>query len=377
MLANLLASNSQGVRKAVAILGSASLLIASLAGFELPAKAATTFEVVFNGNTIGTAVPANQTQTKDVAFTLPLATDVTGSRTGYSFGGWSLTAGGQALTSPYTYTGDATRLDLYAVWNTTVTYNKNGSTSGSLQGSKTTDPYRFGQTLTLPLAGTLTKASYAFGGWMTSALSTSRITSYTAASNAAGNPTLYAAWIKTVSFNSNGATEGQAPANLVHISGGDRLKLPTISEMTIRKPGYLFMGWSTSSTGSLVSSPNSYLPTGSSQALYAIWKLQSTKANSVVFFLPGKSKLRAFEKLVLNDLIEVLIQSTDVKITLKARRAIGSGKLIGKARNQAVIDYLEANGVKATFEKSVVVGKAGLATAKKNNRVSIAASWAN
>lgn len=368
-------------RKLIAIVSVASVTLAALTGLAAPANASTPFEITFGGNTIGTAVPANQTQTRGVAFDLPAASAVTGARTGYTFGGWSLAVGGPALASPYTYTGAATtdnnRLNLFAVWNTTVNYNLNGADSGSLPAGKVSDPYRFGQLLTLPTSGTAVKEGFAFGGWMPAPISTTRSTTYQAATTATGNPILYAAWIKTVSFNGNGATAGTIPTAMTYVAGGDRLKLPTISEMTLRKPGYSFVGWSTSPTGSVVSSANSYVPVVSQRSLFAIWKIQSTKATARVFFKPGKSTLRAAQKLILRDLADSLENAKEIKISVAATRASRDAKSLGKARNTAVVNYLRSLGVEATFTRTSTVGTGRLSTASKNNRVTLQASWTN
>lgn len=367
-------------RKLIAIVSTAALTLVGLTGLSAPANASTPFDVIYNGNTIGTAVPATQTQTRGVAFTLPVASAVIGARAGYSFGGWSLAVGGPALTSPYTYSGDASadnnRLNLHAVWSTTLTYNLNGADSGALTGSKTTDPYRFAQTLTLPTAGTAVKAGYAFGGWLTSTASTTRLTSYLAGTTETGDRTFYAAWTKTVSFNPNGATVGTIPTAQVYIAGQNRLVLPKISEMTLRKPGYTFMGWSASPTGSLVANPNSYVPVVAQRSLFAIWKIQSTKATARVFFNPGSSTLRAAQKLVLRDLADTLDKATAVKISLAATRARGAAKSLGKKRNDAVVAYLRTLGVEATFTRTNTAG-ATTSTAKKNNRVTLNVTWTN
>lgn len=366
-------------KKLIAIVSTAALTLVGLTGLSAPANASTPFDVVYNGNTIGTAVPTTQTQTRGVAFTLPAASAVTGARAGYTFGGWSPAVGGPALTSPYTYTGSSTtdnnRLDLHAVWTTTLTYNLNGADSGALTGSKTTDPYRFGQTLTLPTSGTAVKAGFAFGGWLATTSSTTRLTSFVAGTTETGDRTLYAAWIKTVSFNPNGATVGTIPTALTYFAGGTRLKLPTASEMTLRRPGYQFMGWSTSPTGSVASNPNSYVPIVAQRSLFAIWKIQSTKATARVFFNPGSSTLRAAQKLILRDLVDTLDKATAVKISLAATRARGAASSLGKKRNTAVANYLKTLGVEATFTRTNTTGTAS--TAKKNNRVTINATWTN
>jgi uncharacterized repeat protein (TIGR02543 family) len=364
-------------KRIVAVIATMALAISGVVSIASPANAGTNVDVFYGGNTIGTAVPSSITVDRDVV-PLPVAAAVTGSRTGYVFGGWSLTVGGAPLTgSSHALSGTATRLDLYAVWNTTISYNPNQADSGSLSLAKTSDAYRFGQALTLPTAGTLVKSGYAFAGWMASSISTTRITTYTAGSTDAGNPTLYAAWIKSVSFNANGATGGTIPSALTYVAGGTRLKLPVASEMTLRKPGYEFVGWSLSQTGALVSDPSSYVPLVSQRTLFAIWKIQSSKAASRVFFNPDKATLRAAQKLLIRDLVDSLSGKIAIKISLAATRAPGDVKSLGKSRNTAVVAYIQSLGVEATFTRTSTIGTSSLSTSMKNNRVTISASWTN
>ena len=364
-------------KRSISILVTASLTLIGLFGFSSPASAGTNVDVFYAGNTIGTAVPASITVDRDLV-PLPAAASVTGSRTGYTFGGWSTTVGGASLTgSTYAFSSTAARLDLYAVWNTTITYNSNGADSGSLTGAKTQDVYRFGQSLTLPTAGTLVKSGFAFGGWMASSLSTTRVSTYLAGSTDVGNPTLYASWIKTVSFNANTGTVGSIPAAQVFTSGGTALKLPVLSEMTLRKPGYDFMGWSLTATGAIIANAGSYIPVVSQQTLYAIWKPQSTKSTARVFFNPGKSTLRSGQKLVIRDMIDAIKTKSAIKITLAATRPSGSVKSLAKSRNTAVVNYINSLGVVATYTRSTSVGTTGTSSEPKNNRVTISSSWTN
>lgn len=368
---------STAAKKTISVLATASLTLIGLSALSTPAAAGTNVDVFYAGNTIGTAVPSSITVDRDLV-PLPAAASVTGSRTGYTFGGWSVSAGGAALSgSTYAFSSTASRLDLYAVWNTAVNYNLNGADSGASSVARTSDNYRFGQVLTLPTAGTLVKSGFAFGGWMAVSISTTRSTSYQAASDASGNPTLYAAWIKTVSFNANGATGGTIPASLTYVNGGARIKLPAASEMSLRKPGYDFVGWSTSQTGSLVSNPSSYVPLVAQRTLFAIWKIQSTKATARVFFNPDKSTLRVGQKLIIRDLVDSLNGRTAIKISLAATRASGDVKSLGKQRNSAVMAYIKSLGVEATFTRTSTIGTGTSSSAPKNNRVTISSSWTN
>jgi hypothetical protein len=256
-------------------------------------------------------------------------------------------------------------------------YDGNGVDSGSLPGDKTRDVYRFGNSLTLATQGTLAKSGFAFGGWMPTTLSTTRLTTYQAGTNDVGNVTLYAAWIKTVTFNSNTATSGTIPAARVFTSGGTALKLPVLSEMTLRKSGHDFVGWSLTSTGPVIGNPGSFIPLTSQQTLFAIWKVQGTKATDRVFFKTGKAGLSAAQKLKIRDLVDSLKGKSAIKISLAATRPSGSSRSLAKLRNTAVANYIKSLGVVATYSRSTRVGTSTLPSSLKNNRVTISASWTN
>jgi len=337
--------------------------------------------IVFDGNTLATSIPkdeiAGRLDTDPLALSpLALTRVVATTRAGYTFGGWSLEKGG-AVTEEITTTSTSTTFRIiYAVWNTKITYNSNKADSGELTNYKTQDVYRFGQSLTLPTVGNLVKSGYSFGGWMTPAYSPTRITSYQAGSADVGNPTLYAAWIRNVTFDANGGS-GTGPVSAVYTSGGPRLKLPSFTEVTLKKPGFNFAGWSNSPTGSLVSNPASYLPSVAQTTLYAIWKAQSTIATPAVSFKSGKSVLSSSQKLVLDDLASSIGKGTAVKVAVASVRAPGTSKALGRARTAAVVDYLKSTGIEATYTRTNSVGKSGTASTPSNNRVTVQASWTN
>ena len=379
----LAAPTASRAKKAVALLLTGLLTVAGLTAIPSSASATTAANptIVFDGNTLTTSVPATESSTRISSDSFRVSTEALSrtaitTRAGYTFGGWSLTRGGAATTEITTTTTADTTRTIFAVWNTFVLYDGNGVDGGSLPSDKTRDVYRFGDNLTLATAGTLTKSGFAFGGWMPATLSTTRLTTYQAGSTDVGNVTLYAAWIKTVAFNGNTATSGTIPAARVFTSGGTALKLPVLSEMTLRKSGYDFVGWSLTSAGPVIGNPGSYIPLVSQQTLYAIWKVQGTKATDRVFFNPGKSTLRSGQKLVLRELADSLKGKTAIKISLAATRARSSSKSLGKARNTAVVNYLTSLGVVATYTRTNVIGT-GLSTGTKSNRVTVTASWTN
>jgi hypothetical protein len=211
---------------------------------------------------------------------------------------------------------------------------------------------------------------------MSASLSATRITTYSAGTSDVGNLTLFASWIKTVNFSANTAPTGTIPTAQVYTSGGSALKLPVLSEMTLRKAGYDFMGWSLSATGSVIANQSSYVPVTSQQTLYAIGKVTSTKAAARVFFNPGKSVLRAAQKLEIRELVDSLKGKSAIKITLAATRPSGSAKSLGKLRNDAVLKYLKSLGVVATYTRTNTIGT-GSPTGTKTNRVTMSASWTN
>jgi uncharacterized repeat protein (TIGR02543 family) len=369
--------------RSVSIALTISLALSGVLGIgpQANASTATNPTIVFDGNFLATSVPATQAATRVSADSLALSTEslsrtTTTTRSGYTFGGWALTQGGAATSAITTATTSDTTRTIFAVWNTTITYNVNGADSGSPAGAVSASTYRFGQNLTLPTVGTMVKSGFAFGGWMTSSMSTNRFDTYSASADSVGSPTLFAAWIKTVTFNANTATSGTVPSSQMYLSGGTALKLPVLSEMTLRKPGYDFMGWSTTAAGTVVSNPTSYIPLVPQQTLYAIWKVQTSQATARVFFTPGKSALRSAQKLVIRDMVDSLRGKTVIKISLAATRARSNAKSLGKARNTAVVNYLNSLGVVATYTRTNTIGT-GLSTGKKSNRVTIGASWTN
>lgn len=189
--------------------------------------------------------------------TLPLSTGL--SKSGYTFGGWSTTSSGAAVSSPYSSTTSRT---LYAVWtaNTyTITYSANGGS-----GSQTSGSYTTGASATaLPATTTFTRTGYTFGGWATSATSTTAVTSYSTSAAVS----FYAIWIHgtyTVTYTANSgagtmaAQTSNATANL--------------NANTFTYTDRVFNGWNTSAdgTGTPYSNSVSY-PFLASITLYAQW----------------------------------------------------------------------------------------------------------
>ena len=216
-----------------------------------------------------------------VSITFP---DLTGTREGYKFIGWSLD---QNATSA-TYKTETISITLqdsktyYAVWGapTTILFDANGGT-----GSVPADLKLFGgDSFTIPSAS-LTREGYKFLGWSWSSTATSA--NLTAGNayiyDASNGTTLYAVWgaPTTITFNANGGT-GSVPADL-KLFGGDSFTIPSAS---LTREGYKFLGWSWSSTATSanLTAGNAYIYDASNgTTLYAVWK----KLATITFDLDG------------------------------------------------------------------------------------------
>jgi uncharacterized repeat protein (TIGR02543 family) len=189
--------------------------------------------------------------------TLPLGTGL--SKSGYTFGGWSTTSSGSAVSSTYSSTISRT---LYAVWTANqyvITYLANSGSGTQAAGSYTT-----GATATsLPATTTFTRTGYTFGGWATSATSTTPVTSYSTSANVS----FYAIWIHgtyTVTYNANGGS-GTMAAQTSNATAN-------LNANTFTYTDRVFNGWNTSADGSgiLYSNSASY-PFLANITLYAQW----------------------------------------------------------------------------------------------------------
>lgn len=176
----------------------------------------------------------------------------------------SLTASGSMYTAVSLGTLTATcKVSISAKTSYTVSYNANGGS-----GAPSAQTKWYGETLTLSTTKP-TRTGYTFDGWYTASSGGSKYgTTYTANASA----TLYAHWTiltYTVSYNANGGSG--APSAQTKTYGTD-LKL---SSTVPTRSGYDFLGWATSSTGSVAYSAGDYYKTNSDVTLYAIWKLST------------------------------------------------------------------------------------------------------
>ena len=228
------------------------------------------YTITYNSNN---ATTGTSSRTSD-SFTyggsgIALPTVGTRVRTGYTFGGWSATADGSALTGNYTPTQSVT---LYARWSAntyTTTYNTNGGSGSAPANSSYTAG---GAEFVLPDGSGLTKSGYDFAGWSTT--TTGSALSGTQTNTA--DQILYARW--TVKSITATYAKGTASASTfttfpTSASGnyGTTITLDATVDASVSILGttYIFQGWSDGT--STYQKGDSYLLGASNVTLTAQW----------------------------------------------------------------------------------------------------------
>ena len=223
---------------------------------------ANTYTVTFNNN----GNTSTQSFTYDVAQGL---TPNSITRLGYRFMGWSLSE-----NSSVAYTDGASvinltsnkdgNVNLYAVWEIvsyTITYELDGGTNNP--SNPTTYNVEDNVTFANP-----TKTGYTFTGW------TYNDSPITSTEGLTGNITVKANYVAnkyTVIFNNNGNTSTQSFT--YDVAQG-------LTPNSITRPGYRFMGWSTSENGSVAYTDGASVINLTSDKdgnvnLYAVWEIVS------------------------------------------------------------------------------------------------------
>ena len=209
---------------------------------------ADTYVVSFDGNGSTSGTTDSVSVTYDAG---PVQLTSNGfSRTGYTFSGWNTQADGTGTSYS---DGDSVSnllsdLTLYAQWAAdtyTVTFDGNGSTSGSTSSTNVT----YGAS---PVALTLngfTRTGYTFSGWNTQA--DGQGTAYAdgqEVSDLTSSFALYAQWTANtydVTFEGNGSTSGTT-ASMQVTYGADPVVL---TPNGFSRTGYTFASWNTQADG--------------------------------------------------------------------------------------------------------------------------------
>lgn len=232
-----------------------------------------TYTVTYNKGNNGTGTNVTDTKTYGVALTLKGAIF---TRTGYTQTGWATSDGGSKtynLSASYITNASVT---LYPFWtaNTyTITYNKGDYGTGS----QVTDTKTYGVALQLRGA-TFTRTHYSQDGWSINSNGSTKDYNLSGSYTANSARTLYPHWkadTYTVSYNANGGTG--APSSQTKTYGVTLV----LSSTAPTRTNYLFQGWATSSTGSVVYQPGGNYTANAAVTLYAIWKAAKSTLSSV------------------------------------------------------------------------------------------------
>ena len=228
------------------------------------------YYISYNAN--GSVTTAPTTTTQSVPQEWLTVASYSGVRTGYHFSGWNTANTG--LGTDYAVgleIAPGGNTALFAKWTSTITYDSNSATSGTVP-SPTVAVGTQAQTLLATNSGTLAKTGYTFTGWNTAANGSG--TNYAAGLTTYSSPgdiTLYAQWNSTITYSVNNANGGTAPASQTAI-GQKNLTLQTNSG-SLSRTGFTFAGWNTAADGSgtLYAAGASTFVSSGNATLYAYW----------------------------------------------------------------------------------------------------------
>lgn len=148
----------------------------------------------------------------------------------------------------------------------TITFKIGDDATGKAPGTAT---YEEGAVVTLPDSTGFSYAGYTFGGWSSTDGGDAIVAPY---EMPGADVTLYAVWSPVdvgtkyvLTFDGNGGT-GNPPVG-GSFGEGEEVVLPGAGGMV--KDGYIFVGWSKTSSGDVVERP--FVMPGKNTTLYAIW----------------------------------------------------------------------------------------------------------
>ena len=229
---------------------------------------------IYGSGASGTA-PARVTLKYSQAYSIAANTF---SRIGYTFAGWSTSAGGSKVYSAGQSVSallaeDGANVTLYPVWtaNTYTIAYANYASSGSVSSQKAT----YDSEIVLNY-NKFTRTGYTCIGWSLTSGGTTNFSQGQCVSNltatAGGTVTLYPVWqanTYTIYYNANGGS-GSTSASYHTYDTSKNLTANGFS-----RSGYRFIGWSTSSGASNPTYSNKAsvknVSTGANVTLYAVW----------------------------------------------------------------------------------------------------------
>jgi len=239
-----------------------------------------------NGATLGSS-PVDSSSPYHEGVTITLLGIGSLARANHTFIGWRV---GSAPLAPIYQPGDpytlgSTSVVLFAVWQEnprySIAYFGNSSTGGNAPADLGS-PYYVNTLVSVLSECTLYRTGYVFAGWATSPNGTvTYVPGNTFSLN--HNVELYAVWqalpTYTVTYMSNGATDGQAPLDPNTYYEGIHVTLKN-NEYSLERSGHKLLGWSIISNASIpdyalfgsIVIPPTFLMPSHGVVLYAVWQ---------------------------------------------------------------------------------------------------------
>ena len=186
--------------------------------------------IAFEGNNADSGEVESQLVPESGIVTLP---DNTYERTGYRFGGWSLSENGVDAQQPTTEVKITEPTTYYAAWQPIASFEGNGADEGQ---TKDVAASVDGE-LVMPKSA-FKKAGYRFGGWSLTKDGADERLAAKEQTTIDAPTTYYATWDALASFASRGTVEGQTKA----VAENDKGQA-TLPECGFRRADCVFIGW--------------------------------------------------------------------------------------------------------------------------------------
>lgn len=230
------------------------------------------------GATSGSPSRSSQSWTSGA---INLATVGTMVKTGYTFGGWTNGTTTYAGGASYTPTSGITFNPVWIAVTYTISYNSNLASSGTVPSNQSWTTGSSALNLS-GNTGNLAKSGYTFGGWATTASSTTAVTTY----STSAAKTFYAIWTPvnyTITYSLAGGT------STLPTQANQRISNSFTLAATPTRSSYNFAGWSDGTTtyGALAtysitaSSPTSVTLTAQWVPIYTVSYILNGSTSSV------------------------------------------------------------------------------------------------
>ncbi len=230
------------------------------------------------------------------------------TRTGYSFDGWALTAGGEKAYDDGAQVQNLTSdIDLYALWNANTYHVIFHSNDGN--DSTESQEFVFDEAAKALRANSFAREGYSFAGWAESDsgevvyADEAQVQNLTTTTN---DVNLYAKWTANTYYVTFHANDGAGSMDNQPFTYGEAAKALTANAFT--RTGYSFAGWAESDSGEVVYADEAQVQNLTSDIdLYAKW---TANTYTVVFHSNEGSGLTESQEFTYDEGLKALRKNT-------------------------------------------------------------------